>query len=25
MKKQPHLAARLKAKERWSQGVNYGF
>lgn len=25
MKKQPHLAARLKAKERLSQGVNYGF
>jgi len=23
--KQPHLAARLKAKERWSTGVNYGF
>ena len=25
MEKQPHLAARLKAKERVSQGVNYGF
>ena len=25
MKKQPHLAARLKAKERLSRGVNYGF
>jgi len=25
MKKQPHLAARLKAKARLSQGVNYGF
>ena len=25
VKKQPHLAARLKAKERLSRGVNYGF
>jgi glutaconate CoA-transferase subunit A len=25
MQKQPHLAPRLKAKERLSQGVNYGF
>ena len=25
MNKQPHLAARLKAKARLSQGVNYGF
>jgi len=25
MKAQPHLAARLKAKERLSQRVNYGF
>jgi glutaconate CoA-transferase subunit A len=25
LKKQPHLAARLKAKERLSRGVNYGF
>jgi len=25
MKKQPHLAPRLKANERVSQGVNYGF
>ena len=25
MEKQPGLAARLKAKQRWSDGVNYGF
>ena len=25
MARQPHLAARLKAKERFSRGVNYGF
>jgi glutaconate CoA-transferase subunit A len=25
MAKQPQLAARLKAKERFSRGVNYGF
>jgi len=25
MEKQPHLAVRLKAKERLSRGVNYGF
>jgi len=25
MAKQPQLAARLKAKERLSRGVNYGF
>src|SRR5881296_3541818 len=25
VQKQPHLAARLKAKERLSRGVNYGF
>jgi len=25
MEKQPGLAARLKAKERRSAGVNYGF
>jgi len=25
MEKQPGLAARLKANERWSAGVNYGF
>src|SRR5436190_22695165 len=25
VKKQPHLAARLKAKERLSRGVNYGY
>jgi glutaconate CoA-transferase subunit A len=25
MERQPELVARLKAKDRWSRGVNYGF